>query len=263
MPDSEKKHEFNIVGTVKLNDDKISMDLSGVRVSTQERRTISHSDQRASTLDHSRGVGFKVQSEHHQLGKNGSSNQPEEMRSLKEKLVFLLLELPGVNEQKSEKRDELFRYLPDSGRRREARKMLREEDNPENDIRGLVDYVIDLEQIGPYISLISCEIEDTDLRKRFAEWSIAFRDRKREKSEKSKGEIRRNLYNEMLGCFNLSEIDDLCFLLGIPKDEIEGARLGTKIQELITYQERRGEMDSLIFQLVKLRSHVDWEMLRQ
>lgn len=68
------------------------------------------------------------------------------------------------------------------------------------------------------------------------------------------------LLRQMRQCFNLNEINELCFLLNVNSEELSGETLSTKIQSLIHYLYRQGRMNDLITLLQKERSHLTWQI---
>ena len=59
--------------------------------------------------------------------------------------------------------------------------------------------------------------------------------------------------------FNLSEVRDLCFRLGIEYEDLGGEGKNEKVRELVMRVERNGRLPHLIPLLQQLRSHVEWE----
>lgn len=59
--------------------------------------------------------------------------------------------------------------------------------------------------------------------------------------------------------FDLEEVRDLCFRLGVEYDDLGGAGKNGKVRELVTRVERNGRLPNLIALLKQLRSHVSWE----
>ena len=58
--------------------------------------------------------------------------------------------------------------------------------------------------------------------------------------------------------FDVDEIDDLAFRLGIPPDEIEGKRRETRARNLVLYADRRERVDELVELVRQLRP--EWRM---
>lgn len=60
--------------------------------------------------------------------------------------------------------------------------------------------------------------------------------------------------------FNEGELRTLCFDLGVDYEELPGSGKSNKVRELIEYQQRREQLDSLIYECAKLRPTVDWQI---
>ena len=58
--------------------------------------------------------------------------------------------------------------------------------------------------------------------------------------------------------FDLEELRLLCFDLGLDYEELAGKTKSTKMQDLITYLARRGELQRLIDEINSQRPKVDW-----
>jgi hypothetical protein len=54
------------------------------------------------------------------------------------------------------------------------------------------------------------------------------------------------LRQQMIGSFDLEEFRDLCFDLGVDFDNLRGEGKAAKVRELITYLQRRDDLDRLI-----------------
>lgn len=70
-------------------------------------------------------------------------------------------------------------------------------------------------------------------------------------------ELHRNIADH----FNLSELQSLCFDLDIDYENLGGANKIDKIRELITYLQRRGNLDELVVYCTQLRPNVGWREL--
>lgn len=66
------------------------------------------------------------------------------------------------------------------------------------------------------------------------------------------------LHQLLANHFNLEELQELCFILGVRYDDLGGQTLSAKTLALRTYMERRNRMPQLIEQLTILRPSVDW-----
>lgn len=66
------------------------------------------------------------------------------------------------------------------------------------------------------------------------------------------------LYQLLADHFNLEELQELCFILGVRYDDLSGQTLSAKSLALQTFMERRNQLAQLIEQLTILRPKVDW-----
>ena len=62
--------------------------------------------------------------------------------------------------------------------------------------------------------------------------------------------------------FDLSEIADLSFRLGVDHEEIKGQNKSDKARELVVYMERRGQLDRLTSTVWRLRPHIGINLVR-
>lgn len=69
---------------------------------------------------------------------------------------------------------------------------------------------------------------------------------------------RQNLYYLLTTRFNVEELHELCFLLGIPDDELPKQSATKKTRELIGYLERRNRIQDLIDLGSELRPDAPW-----
>ena len=67
------------------------------------------------------------------------------------------------------------------------------------------------------------------------------------------------LADQITRYFNLSEVRDLCFRLGIEYEDLGGEGKSEKVRELVMRVERNGRLPHLIPLLQQLRPHVDWK----
>jgi hypothetical protein len=58
--------------------------------------------------------------------------------------------------------------------------------------------------------------------------------------------------------FDLAEVGDLCFRLGIEFDDVRGERKSDRVRELVKLVERNGRLPEMLSLLQKLRPHVQW-----
>jgi len=65
-------------------------------------------------------------------------------------------------------------------------------------------------------------------------------------------------HRNIAALFDVDEIDDLAFRLGIPPDEIEGKRRDTRARNLVLYADRRERVDDLVELVRQLRP--EWRM---
>ncbi len=63
---------------------------------------------------------------------------------------------------------------------------------------------------------------------------------------------------QLVECFNLSELHNLCFDLGINFDSLAGQTIEDKSRELVNYCSRRSHLPKLIQQCKRLRPQVNW-----
>ncbi|MCI0396948.1 MAG: SAVED domain-containing protein [Chloroflexi bacterium] len=66
------------------------------------------------------------------------------------------------------------------------------------------------------------------------------------------------LVQKMRDYFDDTELDDLCFQLGIDHEELGSKNKGEKARDLVTYVQRRGRLSELITLVVQLRPKVAW-----
>lgn len=80
------------------------------------------------------------------------------------------------------------------------------------------------------------------------------------KPDKAKNEqaLLRDLRNSVQDTFNEAELQTLCFELGTPYENLAGEGYATKVQEFITYLQRRGQLASLVAYGRKHRPHATW-----
>ena len=72
------------------------------------------------------------------------------------------------------------------------------------------------------------------------------------------GATRAQLANKIIDAFNISELKQLCFELGIDYQRLEGNEKGAKVVALILYVERRGRVDDLLQACRRLRPGHAW-----
>lgn len=66
------------------------------------------------------------------------------------------------------------------------------------------------------------------------------------------------LLEEMARSFSSSELSELAFSLNIDYEDLAGSNRRARARELITYNERRGQIDKLLAELSKMRDNIDW-----
>ena len=66
------------------------------------------------------------------------------------------------------------------------------------------------------------------------------------------------IFRKMEPLFNLSELQNLSFELGINFEDINGQNRIDKLRELLTFIERRNRLDELIKKCAEKRPHIDW-----
>ena len=60
--------------------------------------------------------------------------------------------------------------------------------------------------------------------------------------------------------FNISEIKDLCFDLGVEYENLSGATRADKTRELVKYCQRHGRLNELVKRCKEIRPNVSWEV---
>lgn len=70
------------------------------------------------------------------------------------------------------------------------------------------------------------------------------------------------LYRKMEPLFNESELEVVCFELGVQYEDLKGRNRLDKLRELIIYMERRQQLPDLINVVQKQRPRVNWEVDR-
>lgn len=75
---------------------------------------------------------------------------------------------------------------------------------------------------------------------------------------KAEQAVLRALRETVLDTFNEAELQEMCFKLGVPFENLAGDEFATKVQELVTYLQRRGQLASLVAYGRKYRPHTAW-----
>ncbi|MCB8980664.1 MAG: SAVED domain-containing protein [Ardenticatenaceae bacterium] len=75
---------------------------------------------------------------------------------------------------------------------------------------------------------------------------------------KAEQAVVRALRETVLDTFNEAELQEMCFELGVPFENLAGDEFATKVQELVTYLQRRGQLASLVAYGRKHRPHANW-----
>lgn len=70
-----------------------------------------------------------------------------------------------------------------------------------------------------------------------------------------------NLRDRIAEKFDLSEIKELCFEMGVSYDDLTGETKTVKIQSLLEYSERRGKKKFLLERLHQHRPTIDWNAI--
>ncbi len=70
------------------------------------------------------------------------------------------------------------------------------------------------------------------------------------------------LRNLILNHFDPEELNSLMFELGIRKGDIAGATISARVEELVAYCQRQGQLELLYAECVRLRPAVDWASVR-
>jgi Effector-associated domain 7 len=71
------------------------------------------------------------------------------------------------------------------------------------------------------------------------------------------------LSEKLKGCFNLSELNSLCFELGISIEDIPKRTISEVAVEIVKYFNRRGEIPNLLSKLEETRPNVNWRKLTE
>ncbi len=66
------------------------------------------------------------------------------------------------------------------------------------------------------------------------------------------------LVDQISRYFNLEEMRDLCFRLGIEYDDLPGEGKSAQVRELVMRVQRNGRLSELLPLLQQLRPHVQW-----
>jgi hypothetical protein len=61
--------------------------------------------------------------------------------------------------------------------------------------------------------------------------------------------------------FDLNDLDELCFKMGVKHENVRGDTLSLRCRNLVSYMARRGQLMSLIISAVKERPNADWSSL--
>lgn len=75
---------------------------------------------------------------------------------------------------------------------------------------------------------------------------------------KAEQPVLRALRETVLGTFNQAELQEMCFELGVPFENLAGDEYVTKVQELVTFLQRRRQLASLVAYGRKHRPHAAW-----
>lgn len=70
-----------------------------------------------------------------------------------------------------------------------------------------------------------------------------------------------DLQQALIECFNLNEMRQICFELGIDYDDILGNTPTDKSRELILFLHRRNKLHQLVYLCSQKRDHIDWSYL--
>lgn len=66
------------------------------------------------------------------------------------------------------------------------------------------------------------------------------------------------LLDKMASSFSSSEVSELAYSMNIDYEDLAGSNRRAKVRELITYNERRGQIDKLLAALSTMRENIDW-----
>ncbi len=70
------------------------------------------------------------------------------------------------------------------------------------------------------------------------------------------------LQSQMAQAFNVEELKDLCFQLGVAYENIPGEGRDNKVRELIQYLERRGQINALLTLCEQERPNLNWRVIK-
>ena len=73
------------------------------------------------------------------------------------------------------------------------------------------------------------------------------------------GSLLTRLHEQLTQAFNLPELHNLCFELGVEFEELPGERLSDKARELLLYMERRERLGALLALCAQKRPHLNWQ----
>lgn len=178
-----------------------------------------------------------------------------------EELVQLLLKIPGVNDANPRKRRRLFRCIQEHSDRR-ALLQAPPLDNPEDDLRLLIDKAIDLRALDHCLEEILKSLLETQLKTELTKIQTGLRSlHHRDKLQSVVRSVNfRKLRENLHLHFTREEIKDLCFELDIRYDDLPvTAGLNALCRELVEYLARRGRLEDCVSYCVEVRPRIDWD----
>lgn len=267
MPNLEENLEYNVLGRIKLDNQKIALELSGVRSETEkvaEKSRAANIDDKKASLDRTKKNGFLINSNGEALLKDQPMGKITGL-NMADSLVMLILQVPGVNEPEPQGRNRLFGLIKDvPGRRKTRQTVSRYLDNPEEDVRSIVDFLIYLDQAQDFVSQLLTNDMPSDLKQSIRDWHHQYFSSKRPMEPDDTKSLldvtyRNHLVDNMKLSFNLDELEDLCSRLDLHLEDMPGGSRWAKILSLVQFLERRKCINELVALLVELRPNFDWE----
>ncbi|MAT42166.1 MAG: hypothetical protein CL609_07475 [Anaerolineaceae bacterium] len=267
MPDLEENLQYSVAGSIKLNNQKIALELSGVRSETEKGEKKVHAtniNPIQLNLDRTKKNGFLINSNGEALLKDRPMEKITGL-NMEDSLVMLILQIPGINEPDPQGRNRLFGLIKDVPGRRITRKTIsRNLDNPEEDVRSIVDFLIYLDQAQDFVSQLLTNDMPSDLKQRISDWHRQYFSSKRPMEPDDTRSLldanyRASLVDRIEHAFDVDELVDLCSRMDVYIENMSGGTKKAKIWSFVKYLERRKQINELVALLVKLRQNFDWE----
>jgi len=192
------------------------------------------------------------------------SRQTSLGKNSQEDLVKILLKIPGITDPDPATRNRLYDLVDDPQKRRLLGQGQRYLNNPEKDIRSLVDKLKDIVVLDRWLIQVEELLEDPQLKQELHMIQAVLQD------EEQRHDIQITPYNFshqkmfdlMVRQFDLEELRTLCFKLKVYFDEIPGVSRSGKARDLIEFLDRRNRLDELVDLCMSERPKVDWDQVR-